>query len=165
MTGGTLSAELAILRQAGVPVVANHEWLEPTGLARAEWLKYMALFPNDESGQQVALQVGAAYQKAGAQLVTDFFERERVDFVPLLTKLMAQGIDMIELDGNSPQTSGLMVKQARELGFKGAIVRTAGDATADILAVAVDTSLEDTVRLMQREAHSGGSSATVCGCR
>ena len=39
---------LAVIRSAGVPVVANTEWLEPTALARAEWLKYMALFLNEE---------------------------------------------------------------------------------------------------------------------
>jgi iron complex transport system substrate-binding protein len=31
-----------------VPVVANTEWLESTALGRAEWLKYMALFVNEE---------------------------------------------------------------------------------------------------------------------
>lgn len=48
MTGGSASAELAVIRRAGVPVVDNHDWLEPTALARAEWLKYMALFLNEE---------------------------------------------------------------------------------------------------------------------
>ena len=48
MTGGATSVSLAVIRGAGVPVVANHEWLEPTALARAEWLKYMALFLNEE---------------------------------------------------------------------------------------------------------------------
>ena len=31
-----------------MPVVANAEWLEPTALGRAEWMKYMALFLNEE---------------------------------------------------------------------------------------------------------------------
>jgi iron complex transport system substrate-binding protein len=35
-----------------VPVVANTEWLEPTALGRAEWLKYMALFLNEEGKAQ-----------------------------------------------------------------------------------------------------------------
>ncbi len=121
------------------PVLTTAEISDPQlrwVVAEVAAKKVGALFPNDESGQQVAIQVGQAYDKAGAHLVTNFFERDRLDFAPLLTGLIAQNIDMIELDGNSPQTAGLMVKQARELGFKGAIVRTAGDATADILAVA-----------------------------
>lgn len=52
MAGGTSSATLAVIRNAGVPVVANTEWLEPTALGRAEWLKYMALFLNEEREAQ-----------------------------------------------------------------------------------------------------------------
>lgn len=39
---------LSAIRAAGIPVVANTEWLEPTALARAEWVKYIALFLNEE---------------------------------------------------------------------------------------------------------------------
>jgi iron complex transport system substrate-binding protein len=52
MTAGAPNAELAVIRQAGIPVVANHEWLEPTALARAEWLKFLALFLNEERQAQ-----------------------------------------------------------------------------------------------------------------
>jgi iron complex transport system substrate-binding protein len=52
MTGGTSNAALSVIRNAGVPVVANTEWLEPTALGRAEWLKYMALFLNEERKAQ-----------------------------------------------------------------------------------------------------------------
>ena len=48
MTSGASGAALPIIRAAGIPVVANTEWLEPSALARAEWLKYMALFLNEE---------------------------------------------------------------------------------------------------------------------
>ena len=50
--------------------------------------------------------------------------------------MLARGIDAIELDGNSPATAGLIVKQARELGFTGRIVRTGGPATQEIINVA-----------------------------
>ena len=42
------SATLTVIRGAGIPVVTNTEWLESTALGRAEWLKYMALFLNEE---------------------------------------------------------------------------------------------------------------------
>lgn len=48
MSGGSPSAALSVIRSAGVPVVGNSEWLEPTALARAEWLKYVAVFLNEE---------------------------------------------------------------------------------------------------------------------
>ncbi|WP_018353037.1 ABC transporter substrate-binding protein [Longispora albida] len=48
MTGGTDKPEYATLRKAGVPVLANAEWLESTPLGRAEWLKVMAALTGDE---------------------------------------------------------------------------------------------------------------------
>lgn len=105
--------------------------------------KVGALFPNDETGHQIAEDLKSAYGKAGANLVaTEFFERDRVDFVPLLTRMSARGIDTIELDGNSPTTAGLIVKQAREIGFTGKIVRTGGPATQEIANVAGKESAE-----------------------
>ena len=95
-----------------------------------------ALFPNDETGQQIAKDVAAAYEKAGAKMSAEFFERDRVDFVPLLTKLLAANVDAIELDGNSPTTAGQIVQQARDIGFSGSIIRTGGPATAEIVNVA-----------------------------
>lgn len=52
MASGTSAATLAVIRNAGVPVVANTEWLEPTALGRAEWLKYVAVFLNEERKAQ-----------------------------------------------------------------------------------------------------------------
>jgi branched-chain amino acid transport system substrate-binding protein len=102
------------------------------------------LFPNDESGQQISGANEAAYAAVGAKFVAkEFFERERVDFVPLLTRVLAHNIDAFELDGTSPQTAGLLVKQIRELGFKGPIIRTGGDATADILKIAGKEAAEN----------------------
>jgi len=99
--------------------------------------KVGALFPNDETGQSMSNDIDTAYKKAGATLsAKEYFERDRVDFVPLLTRILAAKVDAIELDGNSPTTAGLIVKQARELGFTGAIVRTGGPATQEIVNVA-----------------------------
>ena len=117
---------------------------EETSYPSIEWMvkeyklkKVGALFPNDESGQQISRDLEKAYEKAGSQMSSkEFFERQRVDMVPLLTRMLASGIDAIELDGNSPATAGLIVRQARELGFKGRIVRYGGPATPEIVAVA-----------------------------
>ncbi len=102
-----------------------------------------ALFPNDETGQQIAKDLTEAYGKVGAQLAAkEFFERDRVDFVPLITRILAAKVDAIELDGNSPSTAGLITKQARELGFTGTIIRTGGPATQDIVNVAGKQAVE-----------------------
>lgn len=46
--GGTSPAAVQA-RNAGVPVVTNTSWLESTMLGRVEWLKYMAVFLNEEA--------------------------------------------------------------------------------------------------------------------
>jgi iron complex transport system substrate-binding protein len=40
------------IRAAGIPVVPDAEWLERTALGRAEWIKYMAVFLNEEARAQ-----------------------------------------------------------------------------------------------------------------
>jgi iron complex transport system substrate-binding protein len=68
LMAGSTSAELNVLRQAGIPVVSNHEWLEPTALARGEWLKYMALFLNEErAAQRIYADIKGRYRTLSAR--------------------------------------------------------------------------------------------------
>ena len=48
MSSGGYSEAYANLRKAGIAVVENQDWQESSALARAEWLKFMALFLNEE---------------------------------------------------------------------------------------------------------------------
>jgi branched-chain amino acid transport system substrate-binding protein len=131
------------------PVLTTVEFAQP----QIMWLvknlgikKAATLLPNDETGQSMVGDLDAAYKKAGADLaVKEFFERDRVDFVPLITRMLAAGVDTIELNGIPPGNSGLIVKQARELGFTGRFVRTGGPATADIIATAGKQAVEGMV--------------------
>jgi branched-chain amino acid transport system substrate-binding protein len=101
-------------------------------------VKYVAILcPNNESGQATGGDALEAYKALGVPAVQlEMYESDRNDFSPLMTKLISQDIDAIDLDGSPPVTAGLIVKQARELGFEGAIIRTGGEGTADILKVA-----------------------------
>lgn len=68
MTGGTDSPEYRTLREGGVPVLANAEWLEPTPLARAEWLKVMAALTGEENrAGEVFTAVERDYQALAGQ--------------------------------------------------------------------------------------------------
>ncbi|AWS43862.1 ABC transporter substrate-binding protein [Streptosporangium sp. 'caverna'] len=49
MSGGTEDKAYGPLRQAGIKVVANAEWLESTALGRAEWIKLMAALTGTEA--------------------------------------------------------------------------------------------------------------------
>ncbi len=46
---GNQQENLEIARELGIPTVGHHVWLEPTPLGRAEWLKFFALFFNQEA--------------------------------------------------------------------------------------------------------------------
>ncbi|RBQ16913.1 ABC transporter substrate-binding protein [Spongiactinospora rosea] len=48
MTGGTEDKGYGPLRQTGIKIVANAEWLESTPLGRAEWIKLMAALTGTE---------------------------------------------------------------------------------------------------------------------
>ena len=93
--------------------------------------------PNDESGKEVASHNEAAYQKVGIKvLAKEFYERGTQDFVPLLTKLLASKPDILDLDGSTPGDSGVILKQARQIGFQGQIIKTGGPGTLEIIRVA-----------------------------
>lgn len=105
-------------------------------------LKTTAIFgPNDESGKEVASHNEKAYQKVGIKVIAkEFYERGTQDFVPLLTKVIAAKPDIIDLDGSTPADSGVIIKQARQVGFPGQILKTGGPGTLEIIRVAGDSA-------------------------
>lgn len=67
MTGGFDDPAHQILRDADLPVVANAEWLEGSPLGRAEWIKYMAVFFNEElAATEQFAEIEAAYAEVAA---------------------------------------------------------------------------------------------------
>lgn len=46
---GQQDAKINFLRKAGLPIIENNEWMEPDLLARAEWLRFMAVFFDQEA--------------------------------------------------------------------------------------------------------------------
>ncbi|MEU3684908.1 ABC transporter substrate-binding protein [Streptomyces sp. NPDC048405] len=73
MTQGTDDPQYPKLRQAGITVVANAEWLEPSPLGRAEWVKAMAALTGAEQrAGEVFATIEGDYRKVaekGAQAV------------------------------------------------------------------------------------------------
>jgi branched-chain amino acid transport system substrate-binding protein len=97
--------------------------------------------PNDESGKEVSAHNEAAYQKVGIKVLgKEFYERGTQDFVPVLTKLVAMKPDIIDLDGSTPGDSGVILKQARQLGYQGQMLKTGGPGTLEIIRVAGDAA-------------------------
>lgn len=56
------------LRDAGIPVVADAEWLESTPLGRAEWIKvFAALTGTEQQAGQIYASIRGSYQALAAQ--------------------------------------------------------------------------------------------------
>lgn len=95
------------------------------------------LEPNDETGWASQRLLKADYQKAGFEIVSsELVERSVKDFQPVLTRILALKPDIIELGTTPPGTSGLIVRQAREMGFKGQFVKIGGPGVPQIVAAA-----------------------------
>ena len=86
-----------------------------------------AISPNDTSGKDTNTAVVKALKALGFEVVADeYYERGTKDFYPVLTKILAQKPDMIDVAAAPAGEAGLILKQAMELGFKGAKGWTAG---------------------------------------
>jgi branched-chain amino acid transport system substrate-binding protein len=93
--------------------------------------------PNDTSGLDTNTAVVKAIKSLGFDLVAEeTYERGTKDFYPVLTKMLAQKPDMLDVAAAPPGEAALLVKQARELGFKGAKGWTAGTNPFNLIEVA-----------------------------
>lgn len=79
--------------------------------------------PNDDTGWW-SIKVETAYvQKLGYEVVgKEFFERGINDFNPILLRLLSGKPDIISVMATPAGSVGLIVKQARELGYKGRFI-------------------------------------------
>ena len=94
------------------------------------------LVPNDAIGQSVAPPLVKLYKENGIETVVDFYERGSKEFSPLITRMMAAGIDGFDMNFNAPGEAGLMLKQARQIGFDKQIFQMGGPSVPEIIEVA-----------------------------
>lgn len=95
------------------------------------------LEPNDETGWFSQKLLKEHYEASGFKIAsTELFERSLKDFQPVMTRILATRPDIIELGTTPPATAGLMIRQARELGFKGQFVKIGGPGVPQIVAAA-----------------------------
>lgn len=76
--GATLLDDVRGFAEAGVPTVLNADFGEETPLGRAEWLKYTALFLNEEAEASATYDDIVASYEATAATVADVEERPTV---------------------------------------------------------------------------------------
>jgi len=109
------------------------DWLKKN---RPDIKKIGLLAPNDAVGQAVVPLLIGFYKAAGYEVMVENFDRGTQEFVPLITRLMSQGMDCFDLNSNSPGDAGLMMKQVRQAGFKGLVWQVGGPSVAEIMQVA-----------------------------
>lgn len=104
---------------------------------RPELKKVGLLAPNDETGWDSQAVQREAYEANGFEVAAaELFERKQNDFRAILTKLLAAEPDTIELDTTPPPLAGLIIRQARELGFTGQFTKFGGVNVTEIVEAA-----------------------------
>ncbi|SDF31861.1 iron complex transport system substrate-binding protein [Lentzea fradiae] len=135
MTSGYEEPQYAALRAAGIPVVANAEWLETTPLGRAEWLKVMAALTGQE-------------QKAG-----EIFDRIEQDYRSVAEKAAGVQAKTEVVAGSLLQGTWNMPGGGT---YGGTLLRDAG-ATYPW----ADPSSKNTLQLSFEEVYTKAGTATV----
>ena len=113
--------------------------------------------PNDETGwDQTGLSVKVYKDNGFDVLGSPMFERSQKDFAPLITDIIGKKPDLIDLSSSPPATAGLIIRQARELGYKGVFVKTGGAAPKDIVAAAGKDAAEGVINMLYADPSNSG---------
>src|SRR5713226_2835988 len=87
-------------------------------------------------GPDTNTAVVKAVKSLGLELVAEeTYERGTKDFYPILNKILAKKPDLLDVAASPPGEAGLILKQAHELGFKGAKGWTAGTNPASLVSI------------------------------
>jgi len=109
------------------------DWIKQT---MPEVKKIGMIVPNDATGQAAVPTLVAAYKHQGFDVWVDYYERGTKEFTPVLLRMISQNIDLFDLNSASPGDAGLMVKQVRQVGFKGKVLQAGGAGVDEIMAIA-----------------------------
>lgn len=93
--------------------------------------------PDDDSGKATMDQAESILLAKGFTVASkNRVPRGTTDFYPILSKILPQNPNMIDCDNMPPADLALLVKQAREKGYKGKMVTTASLDVASLIEVA-----------------------------
>lgn len=110
-------------------------WSPPVHMSPAlfAWLKkaypnlkrIVHLSDNDSTGWGATQGDNDAADYVGFEVVgSEFYERGTIDFTAVLTRILPKKPDILSIGGTPEGESAQIVKQARELGYKGLIVHS-----------------------------------------
>lgn len=102
--------------------------------------------PNDATGWSTQKGKKKVYEGNGFEVAdARFFERSQNDFRTLLAGILAKKVDLIELDVIPPAQAGLVIRQAREMGYKGPFTKFGGNNVAETVKSAGAENAEGTL--------------------
>jgi branched-chain amino acid transport system substrate-binding protein len=97
--------------------------------------KVALIAPNDAVGQSVIPQLEEYYKANGIEVWKELYDRGSKEFTPLLTRMMAQNVDLLDLNSNAPGEAALLLKQARQAGYKKPIWQVGGPSVDEIIEI------------------------------
>jgi branched-chain amino acid transport system substrate-binding protein len=107
------------------------------------------LNPNDETGWDQSQITNKLFKENGFDVASnDLYERTQQDFQAVFTRVNASKPDVVDLGTSSPTTAAIMIRQARELGYQGQIVKTGGPGWQEIVAGAGKEAAEGTIGIL-----------------
>ncbi|CAH1663391.1 ABC transporter substrate-binding protein [Chelatococcus asaccharovorans] len=92
--------------------------------------------PNDQGGTDIASVDAQAYKANGIAATEEYYQRGTTNFAPIVTRIMNQKPEAVDLASSPPGDAGIIVKQLRQAGFEGAIGRLGGPGYSEISRVA-----------------------------
>jgi branched-chain amino acid transport system substrate-binding protein len=100
-------------------------------------LKSVALVaPNDQGGTDAGNALLKYYREVGVKSATpEWYQRGTMNFAPIVTRLMGQNPDAVEIGPMPPGEAGVLVRQLMEAGYKGAFGRMGTGAEQIIKSV------------------------------
>ncbi len=135
-------------RMWGIPAdyyPAIYRWLKDNTKER----RAVLISPDDESQREMVTLSTKLLKESGYTIAaTEVYEKSLKDFLPLLTKVLAQKPDIIDLGGTAPATAAVMVRQAREFGYKGPIFIPGSSAWREILEGAGAAAAEGVLNMV-----------------
>jgi branched-chain amino acid transport system substrate-binding protein len=153
MTAGYIANELDpntkyMYRMWGIPAdyyPPIYDWLKDNTKER----KIAVLNPDDESMRLMAGMTDELAKENGYTVVAnELYEKSLRDFLPLLTKVLGTKPDVIDLGGTAPATCAVIIRQAREFGYKGLFFIPGSSAWKEVLDGAGAAAAEGVINMV-----------------
>lgn len=111
--------------------------------------RIVLFYSNDESGKFFADVAEKFMPGAGYTIIDkEFLERQATEFQSVLTRVIAMKPDLIDLGPTNSATAGLIVRQARELGYKNPFIVLGGNGARGIADAAGPDVAEGIVHML-----------------